>query len=65
MKCERCGKQTNIHIMSMFNTQDICGECKAAEEDDPRYQEARKADEDAIRAGNFNFPGIGWKGKQK
>ena len=59
MKCDRCGKETRIHIMSMFNTQDICMDCKSAEEKDPRYKEAREADEAAIRGGNFNFPGIG------
>lgn len=35
--------------------------CKEEETKHPRYQEARKADEAAIRAGNYNFPGIGWK----
>jgi len=59
VKCDRCGKETRIHIMSMFNTEDICMECKDAEEKDPRYQEARAADEAAIRRGDFNFPGIG------
>jgi hypothetical protein len=49
--------------MSMFNTQTICMECKEAEKKDPRYQEARAADEAAIRGGNFNFPGIGKDGK--
>lgn len=60
-KCDRCRKPTHITIMSMFNTQTICMECKAAEEKDPRYQEARAADEAAIRRGDFNFPGIGRK----
>jgi hypothetical protein len=57
-KCQRCGKETSITIMSMFNTQTICMDCKDAEEKDPRYNEARAADEAAIRSGNFNFPGI-------
>lgn len=58
-KCKRCGKQTSITIMSMFNTDVICMDCKEAEEKDPRYQQARAADEAAIRRGDFNFPGIG------
>jgi hypothetical protein len=45
--------------MSMFNTQEICMACSDAERQDPRYQEARAADEQAIRTGNYNFPGIG------
>lgn len=64
-KCERCGKQTNITIMSMFNTQTICMACKDAEEKDPRYKDARAADEDAIRGGDLNFRGIGWKGGKR
>jgi hypothetical protein len=24
MNCNRCGKETNVHIMSMFNTEEIC-----------------------------------------
>ena len=63
MTCDRCGKQTQISIMSMFNTQVICMACKDAEEKDPRYKEARDADEAAIRSGNYNFPGIGWRKK--
>ena len=59
MNCERCNKVTNVTITSMFNTQTICMECKEAEKLDPRYDEAVKADEAAIRAGNFNFKGIG------
>ena len=59
MECERCHKETSITIMSMFNTQTICMGCKTEEEQRPDYKDARKADEDAIRAGNFNFRGIG------
>jgi hypothetical protein len=32
MNCNRCGKETSVHIMSMFNTEEICMDCKAAEE---------------------------------
>jgi len=59
MRCQRCGKETNVHIMSMFNTQDICLDCSDAEQNDPRYKQAQEADEAAIRSGNFNFKGIG------
>lgn len=61
MMCPRCGKETRTSIMSMFNTQTICMDCKDLEEKDPRYKEARAADEAAIRRGDFNFPGIGGK----
>ena len=59
MRCQRCGKETNVHILSVFNTQDVCLQCKEAEEEHPQYERARKAEDDAVRRGNYNFPGIG------
>ena len=38
MFCQRCGKETNTHIMSMFNTDDICTECKDKEIEHPHYK---------------------------
>jgi hypothetical protein len=61
MKCDRCQKETDVHIMSMFNTNDICVECKEKEEKDPRYKLAHQADIDAIKSGNYNFEGIGYE----
>lgn len=60
--CVRCGKQTNVTIVSMFNTDEICLECKDAERQHPDYQSAVAAEEAAIRSGDFNFKGIGMKG---
>lgn len=57
--CDRCGQAINHWIMSMFNTQEICMDCKKKEREDPRYKEAVEADEAAIRSGDFNFRGIG------
>ena len=57
--CDRCGKETRMHTMSMFNTDLICMNCKVKERKDPKYKEAVEADNAAIRAGNFNFKGIG------
>lgn len=59
MRCERCGKETNVTTMSMFNTQTICMECKDAERKRPDYKDALEADRAAVRAGNWNFKGIG------
>jgi hypothetical protein len=59
--CDRCGKETISTIVSMFNTDEICNECKERERQDPRYKDAVAADEAAIRSGNYNFRGIGWK----
>ena len=59
--CDRCGKPLNGRsIMSMFNTDIICMDCKREEKNDPRYKQALEADRDACAHGNYNFKGIGW-----
>ena len=58
-KCHRCGKETRCHTMSMFNEDLICMDCKVKERKDPKHKEAVEADNAAIRAGNYNFKGIG------
>ena len=57
--CERCHKNTNVLTMSFFNTQMICMTCDEKERQRPDFEQARKADERAIKSGNYNFKGIG------
>jgi len=57
--CDRCGKETQATIMSTFNTEMICLECKAKERAHPDYERARAAEARAVRAGDYNFPGVG------
>lgn len=64
MNCDRCGKPTNVHIMSMFNTDELCLDCKEAEKQRPDYKDAVAADEAAIRQGNYKFKGIGLERKK-
>jgi hypothetical protein len=59
MNCDRCGKETSVHIMSIFNTEENCMDCKAAEEMRPDYKDAVATDNAAIRSGDYNFPGMG------
>lgn len=59
MKCERCNKETNTFITSMFNTETICMECKEKEKAHPKYKEALEADRREILNENYNFGGIG------
>lgn len=63
LNCDRCGKTSTVTTMSMFNTQTICMDCKATETQRPDYAEAVKAEADAVRSGNYNFPGIGLRDK--
>lgn len=64
MICHRCGKETLSHITSMFNMDDLCMNCKAEEEQHPDYEEAKRIELAAVKRGDFNFPGVGWPGKE-
>lgn len=56
--CDRCGKELKVRIMSMFNEDVICMECKEKETNHPKYKEALEADHNEIKKGNYNFKGI-------
>jgi len=60
--CQRCGQKTSTTIMSMFNTQIICLDCKGKETKRPDYKAARDAEHTALRRGDRNFGGIGLTG---
>ena len=59
--CDRCGKKLSVRIMSMFNTDCICMECKEKERQRQDYKEASLAELEAVKSGNYNFAGIGLK----
>ena len=62
--CDRCGKPLNgIRIMSMYNTDCFCMDCKKRERKHSDYKSAVDADHAEIRKGNYNFKGIGYTGK--
>ncbi len=57
--CDRCGKSlSGGRIMSMFNEQCICIECKEKERSEPDYNTAADAELAEVRKGNYNFKGI-------
>ena len=59
VECSRCHVPCFAVIMSMFNADMICLDCKSAETTRPDYNDAVKADEAAIKAGDTTFKGIG------
>lgn len=60
--CDRCGNPlTDGRIMSMYNTDCICKDCKSKEVKRQDYKEALRADHEAIKQGNYGFEGIGLK----
>ncbi len=44
--------------MSIFNRDCLCLDCKEKETKDKTYKLAQKAEREAIKKGDFNFPGI-------
>ncbi len=57
--CDRCQVKTLSTIMSFFNQDVLCMDCKDKEKAHPRYAEAVKAEFEACNSGDYNFPGIG------
>ena len=62
--CDRCHQPTNgVTIMSMYNEEVICINCKDAEKKRDDYNQAVDADNAEIKKGNYNFKGIGFEEK--
>lgn len=60
MICDRCGQETLSSTGSMFNTEQICLDpCAKAERAHPDYEQARRTEMEAVKSGDYNFPGIG------
>ena len=58
--CDRCGGSLKGgRMQSMYNNDCICMKCKEKETRRADYKEASQADNNAIKEGNYNFPGIG------
>lgn len=57
--CDRCGKETRSTTMSYFNEDIICPTCDKAEREHPAFEEARQAELEQVKAGNYNFRGVG------
>lgn len=61
--CDRCGGSLKSgRMMSMYNTDCICMECKKKETERADYRKAVEADHAEIMKGNYNFSGIGLRG---
>lgn len=60
-KCKWCGASGKdvITTMSIFCTDMICMDCKDREVKHPLYPIAREAEANAVKMGDYNFPGIG------
>lgn len=45
--------------MSRFNVDLLCMPCEDEERRHPDYDRARQAEEEAVKRGDYNYPGIG------
>lgn len=57
--CDRCGCTPPATTMSTFNTDVICLDCADDEKKAPGYPAAAAAELSALKAGGYNFPGVG------
>ena len=62
MNCDRCKTTASTTKMSWFNTDALCEACQEQEEAHPDFAVARALEEEAVRRGDLNFPGVGWPG---
>jgi len=61
-RCHRCGKETSVHTGSYFNTDLICPDCEEAERNHPDFEWVREKEAEAVKRGDYNWPGPGWPG---
>ncbi len=57
--CQRCGEKTNTTTGSYFDESIICMRCNQIERKHPDFTRAQEAETAQVRAGNYNYPGIG------
>lgn len=63
--CDRCGGDlSGGRIMSKFNTDCICMDCKRKETKMAEYKSACEAENAAVKRGETNFQGIGLPSKK-
>ena len=59
MNCERCRGEAFSSTCSRFNTEQICRPCEEREKAHPEYPRAKARELEAVKRGDYNFPGIG------
>ena len=56
--CKRCKKETKVHTMSWFNKDIICPDCSREEKRHPLYNMAKEREQEEVRKGNYDYPGL-------
>ncbi|MBO5373704.1 MAG: hypothetical protein J6A75_13445 [Lachnospiraceae bacterium] len=59
--CDRCGGKLIARVTSMINEDTICLSCKKVEQQLPIYEQARAVEFGEVKAGNYNYEGVGFE----
>lgn len=51
MKCDRCGVSKGVFVLSWFNLDNLCLDCREDETHAPNYPQARQAELEHAQAG--------------
>jgi len=57
--CDRCGARFGASTLSRFNRDMLCMPCLSDEKKAPNHPQAAAIELAAVRAGDYNYPGIG------
>jgi hypothetical protein len=58
-QCDRCHTEAKATIVSKFNTDVICPDCKDDETQAPGHAHAAEVEEAHVRSGDYSFAGVG------
>lgn len=59
LKCDRCGKESQVFKMSFFNTQECCANCLLIEQLHDEYANAKSKEREECLNGNYDYEGVG------
>lgn len=59
LKCDRCGKKSNMLRMSFFNEEECCENCLLIEQLHDEYKAAKQKEHEECLKGNYNYEGVG------
>jgi predicted amidophosphoribosyltransferase len=57
--CDRCKAKAKFFKMSFFNTDMLCSVCLKKEQTHSEYKRAVEVELEQVKAGNYNYEGIG------
>ncbi len=56
--CDRCKKKLISRTMSYLNKEILCLQCKEEEKTHPLYEKAKQKELEALKRGDYDYPGL-------